>query len=126
MISGPDSAPSACYAIMLPAEPRPRMVGTCGVLRTAPAELGYMVDCKYWGKGFASEAVSLFLPMYWARAPGAQWLDAKVDAENGPSVRILRTHGFVEREVLTGDFNLQGRGLRDMVLYRLERPEQEC
>ena len=102
------------------------LIGVVGVLRTSPAELGYCLAHEYWGQGYATEAVGLFLPLYWERMRHVSYVQAKVDAENVASVKILKKFGFRECEVLKGAFELVGKGLRDMVIYRLDRPANSC
>src|ERR1700709_748273 len=65
------------YAIMLKPpvssnmDGRPTMIGIIGTPRNQPlwAEVGYGLHPDYWGKGYASEALKLFIELYWA--PGS-------------------------------------------------------
>ena len=112
------------YAVMLAAAGQaPCCIGSCGV---RPVEsllmLGYGLKRKYWGEGYMSEAVAMFLPLYWARKAGVERLHAMVNPENVSSVRILVKNGFAELEVLPRDDDLRRKGLRGAVLYKLDRP----
>ena len=104
----------------LEAYPSQRMIGTVGVIRQPP-ELGYMMHPDFWGKGYASEAVQLFLQFYWQLRPDVQSIIAKVDPDNVASIKILVKNGFREEEVKKGDVNLPRLGPRDMIVYRLTR-----
>lgn len=60
------------YAIMLkPTTPteKPKFIGSVGVPRNEPlgAELGYGLSPGYRGLGYMSEALALFLDLYWNR-----------------------------------------------------------
>ena len=48
-------------------EGKPRMIGTVGAPRNGPAgaEIGYGLHPDYWGKGYMSEALELFIGVYW-------------------------------------------------------------
>lgn len=98
------------------------MIGFVGVIRTTPHELGYMLHHEYWGQGFASEAVALFLPLYWGLRPDVNFIIARVDTGNEASVRIVKRGGFVLGEVKEREFELVGKGWRDLGIWRLERP----
>jgi len=47
---------------------KPKMIGVVGTTRNTPtaAEVGYGLHCDYWRKGYGSEAVRLFIDVYWA------------------------------------------------------------
>ncbi|MCJ1244976.1 hypothetical protein MMC30_002177 [Trapelia coarctata] len=137
--TNPPNASIDNYAIMLPTWPsippspsnpsppqqKATLIGVVGVIRTSPHELGYMLRHEYWNQGFASEAVTMFLALYWAMESrkDVQALIAKVDSENVTSARIVRKMGFEVLEVREREVELPGRGWRDMILWRLERPE---
>lgn len=42
---------------------KPKMIGVMGTPRRA--EIGYKLHPNYWGKGYMSEALTLFLKMFW-------------------------------------------------------------
>lgn len=51
--------------------------------------IGYWIDRKHWGRGFASRAVALMLSEF-TRRP----LYATTAGHNLPSIRVLEKHGF--------------------------------
>ena len=51
--------------------------------------IGYWIDRPYWGRGIASRAVSLFLPLIPERP-----LHARVASHNTASLRILQNNNF--------------------------------
>jgi hypothetical protein len=64
------------YAILLKpltveGDAKAKMIGTVGAPRNEPAgaEIGYGLHPHYWGKGYMSEAVKLFIGLYWS--PGS-------------------------------------------------------
>lgn len=54
------------WAIMLKGEGkgvRPKMIGVVGIVREV--EIGYRLHPDYWGKGYMTEALTMFLAMWW-------------------------------------------------------------
>ncbi len=43
---------------------KPKLIGVVGVVREP--EIGYRIHPDYWGKGYMSEALTMFLKMWWA------------------------------------------------------------
>jgi len=56
-------------------------------------EIGYFVGERYWGKGFATEAVSLLLDFIATRLDIVR-IEAHVFEQNKPSMRVLQKNGF--------------------------------
>ena len=52
------------WAIMLKGEEGEelKMIGVVGIVRTQ--EIGYRINREYWGKGYMSEALNMFLEMW--------------------------------------------------------------
>lgn len=40
-----------------------RMIGVIGIVREQ--EIGYRIHPDFWGKGFMSEALNMFIEMFW-------------------------------------------------------------
>ena len=64
------------YAILLKSSiselsGKPKVIGAVGVPRDGPAgaEIGYGLHPDYWGMGYMSEALQLFIGVYWG--PGS-------------------------------------------------------
>ena len=62
------------------------------------ADIGFMIARRYWGQGFAREAVMAVLEH--ARAIGIRHVSARVHDDNDRSVRLLEAAGFVTVDVL--------------------------
>jgi len=45
-------------------EIKPKMIGVVGLPREA--EIGYKINEQYWGKGYMTEALTLFLDFFWS------------------------------------------------------------
>ncbi|KAK0109667.1 hypothetical protein ONS95_002348 [Cadophora gregata] len=63
----PDKPWNERWAIMLKSEKydeKPKMIGVVGIVREP--ELGYRIHPDFWGKGYMSEALTMFLQMWWA------------------------------------------------------------
>ncbi|MFM7468568.1 MAG: GNAT family N-acetyltransferase [Vampirovibrionales bacterium] len=74
-----------------------RLIGHVGLHRledTFTAELGYWLDARYWGKGYASEVVSAVLSLAKHQLVLCRVV-ATTARENHASRRVLETHGFV-------------------------------
>lgn len=59
------------------------------------AEISYWIGHDYWGRGFASAAVSAFVRQCFAENPGLTALIARVKNGNSASLRVLEKAGFV-------------------------------
>lgn len=86
-------------------------------------ELGYIFHPSAWGQGYATEAVSAFVRHYFTLRPDAPYIEAKVDAKNHPSIRVLQKCGFDEIETLVGGAELAWMDppVRDLVVFRAMR-----
>lgn len=82
-----------------------KMLGWCGVgaLDFVPSEkeIYYLIGREYWGKGYASEAVTALID-YSFKIIQIPRIVAKVNPANVPSKRILERNGFKFEHVLTG------------------------
>lgn len=86
----------------------------CGVINTAPLrhtaifQGGYWVNPAYWGKGIAPNALSL-VKDFLLNELKAERIQAIVEPDNQPSIRVLEKCGY-EREGLLRKFhNLPSR-----------------
>jgi len=99
-----------------------RMIGVVGVFRFSPvAELGYIFHPDVWGRGYATESVEAFLSIYWKLRPVVKAIQAKTDTENASSIGVLRKCGFREVARLPGNIVLPTMGLRDSIVFQIER-----
>ncbi|MBV36843.1 MAG: hypothetical protein CMP47_15545, partial [Rickettsiales bacterium] len=124
----PDKPWNQRWAIMLKGlkeDEKPKMIGVVGIVREA--ELGYRIHPDFWGKGFMSEALTMFLEMWWALQVSQKYdrLIAAADPENLASTRILVKHGFVKGEYKKEIYAracLGGEVKSDLQYFYLERP----
>ncbi|MFT3897958.1 MAG: GNAT family N-acetyltransferase [Thermomonas sp.] len=84
-----------------------RAVGTCTLFHFDPrhrrAEVGYALRSDHWGRGLASEAVTLAID--WAlRALDLHRVEADIDPRNDASRRVLERLGFRSEGVLRERF----------------------
>lgn len=106
------------------AEPSPRIIGLMGAVR-AP-EIGYMFNKSYWGYGYGTEALRAFMPMFFAHYSGGghehyDYAEALTDTELVSSHNVLTKAGFKLRERREKDFENPVLGLRDTLVFRIER-----
>jgi RimJ/RimL family protein N-acetyltransferase len=80
------------------------------------AELGYALGRRFWGCGYATEAVSAVADL--AREVGAGRLDAYTFVENPASARVLEKAGFSDLGVAARDYPKRG-GARRVQHYRM-------
>ena len=101
------------------------VIGTCTLLNVdiphKRAEIGYALNRKFWGGGYATEMVELviafaFGPMNLHR------LEADVHPDNLGSVRVLEKQGFKREGYLRERWHHLGR-IEDGVYFGLLRPE---
>lgn len=84
-------------------------------------ELGYGLGRRWWGQGFAGEAVKRVI-VYAFDELGLRRLDARVDPRNEPSNRLLQRLGFTMEGCLRQRSLFKGE-LVDVNLYGLLRAE---
>ena len=80
-------------------------------------EVGFILDPKHWGRGYALEAMTAFIAR--RRDLGSTELTADVDPRNLPSLKLLQTCGFEETHRASGTWQV-GAELCDSVYLRLE------
>ncbi|KAL1221204.1 hypothetical protein V5N11_011006 [Cardamine amara subsp. amara] len=79
-------------------------------------EIGYVLARKYWGKGFATEAVRLVTAEIFKEFPEIERLEALVDVENVGSQRVLEKVGFTREGVMRRFYFMKG-SVRDMIMF---------
>lgn len=104
----------------------PRVIGILGAVR-AP-EVGYMLNASYWGRGYATEALRGFMPLFFDHFSGGEheryeYAVALTDPELVSSQKVLSKVGFRLHEKRENDFDNPVLGLRDTLEYRMSRPE---
>ncbi|CAI7601851.1 unnamed protein product [Penicillium pancosmium] len=115
------------FAIISAKDPTQKVIGTVGINSLAPApSIGYGLHPDFWGKGYASEAVTGLINAWWKldRIDPAQLkpasekerLFAACNKANVGSMKVLQKGGFkVYQELhLDGD---------TLALFDLERPQ---
>ncbi|MEM7145420.1 MAG: GNAT family N-acetyltransferase [Verrucomicrobiota bacterium] len=87
------------------------------------AEVGFLVDRRYWGRGYATQAAGAVLSWVYSNSSISRvW--ATCDVENVASIRVLEKHGFVrERRLDRAIVRPQISDLpRDAYLYSCRSP----
>ncbi|KAG7568681.1 GNAT domain [Arabidopsis thaliana x Arabidopsis arenosa] len=79
-------------------------------------EIGYVLARKYWGKGFATEAVRLVTAEVFKEFPEIERLEALVDVDNVGSQRVLEKVGFTKEGVMRKFLCIKG-SVRDTVMF---------
>lgn len=81
------------------------------------AELGYVIARKYWGKGFATQAVHLAIQTGFSDL-NVDRIEAYVDLGNIGSQRVLEKNGF-RKEALLRNWIIQKETVKDRFVYAL-------
>lgn len=82
------------FALTLPSEPGSPLIGVAGLHhRDDGVELGYWLGRRWWGRGYATEAVRAILDI--ARTQGITRVQAGHFVDNPASGRVLRKAGFL-------------------------------
>ncbi|KAF2711518.1 acyl-CoA N-acyltransferase [Pleomassaria siparia CBS 279.74] len=97
----------------------PRVIGMIGAVR-AP-EVGYMFNTDYWGKGYATEALRAFMPLFFEYYSGGEaelyeYAEAHTDPELIASQNVLLKAGFELFERRERDFENPILGWRDTLV----------
>ena len=79
-------------------------------------EVGFLIDPRHWGRGYAREAFAAFIER--RRALGSTELTADVDPRNASSLKLLTGAGFVETGRAAGTWQI-GDELCDSIYLRL-------
>ncbi|PQE04879.1 hypothetical protein CJF30_00004666 [Rutstroemia sp. NJR-2017a BBW] len=124
------------YAILLRPDPasghengngpaKPRFIGAVGVIRFeegSGAEVGYGIHPEYQRKGYATEALRLFVELYWSRKREGDWntLVAAVDPENTASERVVQKVGFTKGQLQDEEFEMWSESGKGRVVRHRE------
>ncbi|KAF7870298.1 hypothetical protein EAF04_004044 [Stromatinia cepivora] len=92
-----------------------KLIGAIGMIRFEAghgAEVGYGLHAAYHGKGYATEAMELFLRVYWSKEREGDWntLVAAIDPENIASQRVVEKVGFKEGDFQDEEYELWTKG----------------
>lgn len=103
------------------------LIGNCGLRRKPDndweADIGYELDPKFWGHGYATEAARALVD-FGFRELGLCRLSSWCIADNIPSARVLARLGFRQEGRLRRNEFFKGRWW-DTLLYALLRDEWE-
>ena len=84
-------------------------------------EIGFAIGRSHWGRGYASEAVTLLIRFAFEQL-GLHRLEADPDPQNAASIRVLEKQGFRYEGLLRERYFLDGRP-QDAAYYGLLRRE---
>lgn len=102
-----------------------RMIGTFTLFhiseRNRRAEVGYILNSEYWGKGYASETLERIIEYCFGEL-GMARLEADVDPSNEASLRLLERHGFEREGYFRKRWLMRGKWY-DSIMFGLLRPD---
>jgi len=79
------------------------------------ADIGYLLDYHYWGKGYVSEAWAV-VKNFAQDTLKLEKIEAWTNVKNVRSVRLLDRQGFLQDRLVNGEENGEGY---DMYVYNL-------
>lgn len=95
------------------------IIGSCGYnafnFANGTAKIGYDLAKSYWGKGYASEAVSSLVE-YAFSSWKLKRIEAKVEPDNLNSIKLLQKLGFTYEGILSQDKGAE-EAASDLYLY---------
>ncbi len=102
-----------------------RLIGTSGFVgwerEHARAEVGYVLNRGYWGRGLAAEALGAMIS-FGFRHMGLNRIEARCIAENSASARVMEKAGMTYEGTLRQREFVKG-AYRDMKLYAILKEE---
>jgi len=103
-----------------------KMIGSCGFLnreaRHFRAEIGYELSHDYWGRGMAGEALRAVV-QYGFSQLRLERIEALIEPENGPSIRLVERNGFLREGLLRHYEYTQGK-FDDLYMYSLLKSDR--
>jgi len=122
VMSWPSQNPRMSYGFCIASKETNQAMGGCGIYlnKEAPTEakIGYIMNPKYWNRGFTTEAV-LELGKYAYEVLKLEKVLATCDVRNIASCRVLEKSGFLPVEILTNHYKQKGI-MRDSFLFKLD------
>lgn len=100
-----------------------RLVGACSVTildkKKNIAALGYVINSKFWGQGYATEAANALAKFAFEQL-GMEKIMATCDALNEASESVMKKIGMHKEQKLSKDKFIKG-SYRDTLVYSVER-----
>jgi RimJ/RimL family protein N-acetyltransferase len=91
-------------------------IGEAAQGRAGVASIGYWIGKPFWGRGIATDAVTMLAEHAFARL-GVRRLWANIMAGNGASARVLEKAGFAREATLRGSMVGRDGVIHDEVIY---------
>jgi RimJ/RimL family protein N-acetyltransferase len=84
-----------------------------------------MFNADYWGKGYATEALRAFIPLFFDHYTDFEYAEAHTDTELASSQNVLTKVGFRLHKKMEKDFENPVLGLRSTLIYRMYRSDAQ-
>ncbi len=81
-------------------------------------EFGWIIDKRYWGRGYAAEGICAFMKYVYGTY-GIDHYIAHCDSENHASVRVMEKIGMIMKKRYRGRKNRGSEEIRDEMLFEL-------
>jgi len=113
------SAPLGKFVLELKSEQK--VIGTIDFLKfhEQSAEIGYVIHQNYWGKGYASEALTCLIEFSFEKL-GLKAIHCEHDVENLASGRVMEKSGMRKMETLR-KMDKVSKTVRSFVEYEIKR-----
>ncbi|MFT4412222.1 GNAT family N-acetyltransferase [Fredinandcohnia humi] len=100
-----------------------KIIGSCGYnsldFENSKCEIGYEIAHQYWGKGYASEAISMLLENAFNNL-NLNRVEAKVEIDNVASVKVLQKLNFTYEGTLRQTEKSKGRFIDLQIFSKLQ------
>lgn len=101
-----------------------KIIGTICFWQLQPenykAEIGYILDPEYWGRGIITETIDRVL-QYGFSVLKLHKVEAHTSPENIPSCKVLEKNGFVKEGHLEDNFFFDGKFYDTIIYSRINR-----
>lgn len=115
--------PRVTFDMAIISDNEQRLLGACSVTiidkKKKIAALGYVINSKFWGQGYATEAANA-LAKFAFEELGMDKIMATCDALNEASESVMKKIGMTKEQKLSKDKFIKGF-YRDTLVYSIER-----
>jgi RimJ/RimL family protein N-acetyltransferase len=126
-ISYHEKKPRKNYELAITFKGEKQLIGGCGIrvqsIHHKKADIGYIINRKYWGHGYATEAAWALVRFGFDKLM-LHRIFATCDVKNSASIRVLEKIGMTREGLFREDFFIHGRW-RSSYMYSILQKEYQ-